>query len=239
MIKRILSLTIALLAVTSIVKAQESGTKIFLAPTISYNSYISVEAPEGNLANYEAVPVSASFADKKLMVGFEGGIMAGPLRVSVGGGFNTSNTPGRAELPGTATYSSYGDIPNYRAVASSHSVQYTVSVGGDFCFSVGQNLKPFIGLRARGSYGNNQKEYDEVTSMGKSTVEAWNIGGAIDFGGDYIFAGGLFVGVQFDLFSYTYGGISYIPQPGLAKLSAENCNIGVLSSPTLKIGICF
>ena len=46
---------------------------VTLAATVGYNSYASVQALPGLENQYEASALSTNWADKKLMVGFEGG----------------------------------------------------------------------------------------------------------------------------------------------------------------------
>jgi len=230
--KKLISATVAILFATIGTATAQSGP--FLSATVSYNSYLSVEAPYGNNDYYKGAEVaSPSWTDKALMVGFEGGVyVSSALRMLVGGGFN------RTVAPGHDSYPSDGDIPSYGQTPSKASTNYTAFLGGDMCFG-SQNAKPFVGVRARGAYGNNEMKYNSVESMGKSTAETWTIGGAIVFGADYMFQGGLILGCQFDLFSFSYSAVRYKPQPGLATNAAHCHNFGAIAAPTIRIGFNF
>ena len=234
-IKRFLSaLSVVLFMATATVSAQEKPW--FISATLGYNSYLTVTAPYGNYSYYEgAVAASPSWSDKKLMVGFEGGYYISPaIRALLGGGYSRTDNPGKAEYNGTSD----GVVPSYGVSPSQSSTNITAFVGADYIFG-SNSVKPYVGIRGRGSYGYNEIKYDSSESMGKSVAEAWTYGGAIVFGADYIFSGGLILGCQFDLFSYTYGAVQYKPQPGLASNSNSCHNFGAIAAPTIRIGFNF
>lgn len=237
------------------VHAQECGKKDFtpkkgdftLAVTVGYNSYASVTALPGTLANYEAAALSTNWSDKKLMVGFEAGWFVSDLwKLNLGGGLNFTNNPGYSAVPGTmdenaSAEENMGEIPGYRAVANAQSLSYNVFAGIDRYFKVRNvpNLMWYTGLRVGMAYAQNQMKYDESTSMGKSVGESWNLRASVTMGIDYFVLPAMYVGAQFDPFAYTYNMTTYKPQEGLGNLDADSHNFGFLAAPTFKIGFKF
>ena len=193
---------------------------ITLAATVGYNSYASVNALPGTLANYEAAVLSTNWADKKLMVGFEADWFFKDLwKLNLGGGLNFTNNPGYSAVPGTmdeaaSAEDNMGEIPGYRAVADASSFSYNVFVGVDRYFEMKKvpNLMWYTGLRVGMAYAQNQMKYDESEIMGKSVGETWNLRGSITFGVDYFVLPAMYIGAQIDPFSYTYNMTSYKPR---------------------------
>ena len=73
-----------------------------IAATVGYNSYASVTALPGILANYEAAGLSTDWPEKKLKVGAEGGRSFNGLRkLNLGGGLSFTNNSGYSAAPGT------------------------------------------------------------------------------------------------------------------------------------------
>ena len=116
-----------------------------VAATVGYNSYTSVTAPSGLLTDYVVRALSTNWADKKLMVGFEGGwFFKDQWKLNLGGGVSFTNNPGYPAVPGTIDDSNknnsadenMGEIPNYRAVADAQSFAYNVSAGVDRYFNL-------------------------------------------------------------------------------------------------------
>jgi hypothetical protein len=221
-----------------------------VAATIGYNSYAKINAPEGTATDYEVQALSTDWTDKKLMVGFEAGWFFKDLwKLSLGGGFNSSHGPGHTSVPGTiddtnrdnSVEENMGEIPNYRAVASTQTLSYDVVAGIDRYHNMPsvKNMMWYFGLRVGFNYAESEAKYDEETSMGKSVAEAWNLRGAIAFGIDYYVLPSMFVGASIDPVSYTYCMTSLKPQPGLSRLSSDSHNIGVMAAPTIKIGFRF
>ena len=202
-----------------------------VAATVGYNSYTNVTAPSGLLTDYEVRALSTNWADKKLMVGFEGGwFFKDQWKLNLGGGTIDENTE-----------AGDGSIPNYRAVADAQSFAYNVSAGVDRYFNIKRvpNLMWYTGIRVGFAYGENEMKYDEETSMGKSIAESWNLRGALTIGVDYFVLPALYIGAQIDPFAYTYNKTTYNPQAGLGDLSADSHNYSVLAAPTFKIGFKF
>lgn len=218
-----------------------------LAATVGYNSYASVTALPGTMANYEAAALSTNWSDKKLMVGFEAGWFFNDLwKLNLGGGLNFTNNPGYSAVPGTmdenaSAEENMGEIPGYRAVADAQTFSYNVFAGVDRYFKMKKvpNLMWYTGLRVGMAYAQNQMKYDEYVSMGKSVGETWNLRGAITMGVDYFVLPALYVGAQIDPFAYTYNMTTYKPQEGLSNLDADSHNFSLLSAPTLKVGFKF
>lgn len=217
-----------------------------VAATVGYNSYASVTALQGSLANYEAAAISTNWSDKKLMVGVEAGWFFKDLwKLNLGGGMNFTNNPGYSAVPGTMTpdasvEDNLGEIPGYRAVADAQTFTYNVFVGIDRYFKTSNtNMMWYTGLRAGMAYAQNQQKYDEYTSMGKSIGESWNLRGAVTVGIDYFVLPSMYVGAQVDPFAYTYNMTSYKPQEGLSNLDADSHNFSLLAAPTIKVGFKF
>ena len=226
---------------------QEVGPKkgdLTVAATVSYNSYTSLNAPAGNLTDYNLQAVSTNWNDKKLMVGFEGGWFFSDLwKLTLGGGLSITSNPGYAPVLGTIdeTYEKGdGSIPNYGAVANQSNMQFNVFTGVDRYFKTKVcGLMPYVGVRVGYAYGQNTAVADDETWMGKSVGESFNVRGAATVGVDYFLTEGIFVGAQVDPFAYTYNKSTYKPQEGLGNLSANSHNFSVLAAPTLKVGFKF
>ena len=226
---------------------QEVGPKkgdLTVAATVSYNSYTSLNAPAGNLTDYNLQAVSTNWNDKKLMVGIEGGWFFKDLRkLTLGGGLSITSNPGYAPVPGTIDENyekGDGSIPNYGAVANQSDIQFNVFTGVDRYFKTKVcGLMPYVGVRVGYAYGQNTALADDETWMGKSVGESFNIRGAATVGVDYFLTEGFFVGAQVDPFAYTYNKSTYKPQEGLGNLSANSNNFSVLAAPTIKVGFKF
>ena len=226
---------------------QEVGPKkgdLTVAATVSYNSYTSLNAPAGNLTDYNLQAVSTNWNDKKLMVGIEGGWFFKDLwKLTLGGGLSITSNPGYAPVPGTIDENyekGDGSIPNYGAVANQSDIQFNVFTGVDRYFKTKVcGLMPYVGVRVGYAYGQNTALADDETWMGKSVGESFNIRGAATVGVDYFLTEGIFVGAQVDPFAYTYNKSTYKPQEGLSNLSANSNNFSVLAAPTIKVGFKF
>ena len=226
---------------------QEVGPKkgdLTVAATVSYNSYTSLNAPAGNLTDYNLQAVSTNWNDKKLMVGIEGGWFFKDLWIlTLGGGLSITSNPGYAPVPGTIDENyekGDGSIPNYGAVANQSDIQFNVFTGVDRYFKTKVcGLMPYVGVRVGYAYGQNTALADDETWMGKSVGESFNIRGAATVGVDYFLTEGFFVGAQVDPFAYTYNKSTYKPQEGLGNLSANSNNFSVLAAPTIKVGFKF
>ena len=217
---------------------------ITVAATVSYNSYTSLNAPAGNLKDYNLQAVSTNWNDKQLMVGIEGGWFFKDLwKLTLGGGLSITSNPGYAPVPGTADSSSEpgdGSIPNYGAVASQSDIQFNVFTGVDRYFNTKvTGLMPYVGIRVGYAYGRNSAFADDETWMGKSIAESFNIRGAATIGVDYFLTEAFFVGAQVDPFAYTYNMSTYKPQAGLGNLEADSHNFSIMAAPTLKVGFKF
>jgi outer membrane protein W len=226
---------------------QEVGPKkgdLTVAATVSYNSYTSLNAPAGNLTDYNLQAVSTNWNDKKLMVGIEGGWFFKDLwKLTLGGGLSITSNPGYAPVPGTIDENyekGDGSIPNYGAVANQSDIRFNVFTGVDRYFKTKVcGLMPYVGVRVGYAYGQNTALADDETWMGKSVGESFNIRGAATVGVDYFLTEGFFVGAQVDPFAYTYNKSTYKPQEGLGNLSANSNNFSVLAAPTIKVGFKF
>ena len=226
--------------------AQEGPKKgdFTVAATVSYNSYTSLNAPAGNLKDYNIQAVSTNWNDKQLMVGLEGGWFFSDLwKLALGGGLSITSNPGYAPVLGTIDVSyepGDGSIPNYGAVASQSSIQFNVFTGVDRYFKTSvAGLMPYAGVRLGYAYGRNSANADDETWMGTSIAESFNIRGALTAGVDYYLTEAFFIGAQVDPFAYTYNMSTLKPQAGLGNLSANSHNFSLLAAPTIKIGFKF
>ena len=216
---------------------------VTIAVTAGYNSYTSLDAPAGNLTDYNLQAVSTNWTDKKLMLGIEGGWFFKDMwKATLGGGLSITSNPGYAAVPGTAGSGEVGgaSIPGYDAVASESDIQFNVFAGVDRYFnSKVAGLMPYVGTHIGYAYGRNSAFADSEEYVGTSIAESFNIRGAITVGVDYYFNEVIFVGAQIDGFAYTYNMSTYKPQAGLGNLSADSHNFSVLAAPTLKVGFKF
>ena len=222
---------LSLLAFVGTAVAQDNKP-LYLGVTVGYNSFLSANAAKIPAGAEAEAPV---WTDKAAILGFEAGAYLSPaMRMLVGGGFNRSETPGHS----ADYFTGYAETPNRT------NMNYTAFVGADFCIDAGSNVKPFVGLRGRGAYCLNTLKYKfdnaaTVAGSEKKYAETWNIGGAVVFGADYMFDGGLIIGCQFDLVSYTYAAVQYKQTAGYKPNVGQSNNIGFISSPTLRVGFNF
>ena len=247
--KLILSAVLPVLCLTTVAAQtaeQDNSPKkgdVTLAVTAGYTANTTVTAQPGNLTTYEVTPIT----DLRFALGVEGGwFVADRWKLSLGGAVNFLNNPGYSEVPGTVDESAgiednLGEIPNYRAVADAQTFSYNVALGFDRYFGVKgvKNMMLYTGLRVGFAYGQNQKKYDEWTSMGKSIAETSSLRGAWTFGVDYYMFPNMFIGVSIDPVSYTYNITTYVPQEGLGNLSADSHKISAFARPTLRVGFKF
>lgn len=251
MIKKLLILTVASLLGFTAYCQNSTGDNgpvkgdVTLSATLGYNSYIGKNAPSGLLNSYENAALSTDWFESKLMVGIEGQwFFSKNWALRLGGGLGFTGNPGYAAKPGTIGPDSEvgdGSIPDYRAVGSGQSLKYNVYTGIDRYFQSKKvtNLYFHTGIQVGLAYGSNQVKFDEETSMGKSTGEAFNVRGALNFGIDYYVLPGMFIGLEVSPLAYTYNMTTIKPQSGLSALSADSHNFAFLSAPTIKIGFRF
>ena len=237
--RRLLSVAVlSLLAFAGTAVAQDKP--LYLGVTVGYNSFLNADASR-SYDGFAAEAESPNWTDKGAVLGFEAGAYLSPeLRLLLGGGFNRTYKPGHAATPGVSD----ALIPSYGETPDRIFMNYSAFVGGDFCINMGSSAKPFVGLRGRGTYGRNEVKYKfdaaaEIEHSSKAIAETWNIGGAVVFGADYVFNGGLIIGCQFDLFSYTYAAVQYKDQPGIKPNVGQCSSIGFIASPTLRVGFNF
>lgn len=244
-IKRIISIVaLSTFSVLAIAQTAEKPVRLGIAVTAGASSYMNVAALEGTLASYETQALSVDWTDKGAAFGFEGSIVIKQnWKLDLGGTFTAGLNPGRPEYTGAIQGSIFepGDIPSYRAVATQSKMKYLAYLAASYYFTIPAvpALKPYVGLKASGSYAQNQKVYDEIDSMGVSVGETVAISGSVLLGVDYYITNNLFVGVGIDAARYTYGLTNYRPQEGLATLQADTHHMSALACPTLKIGILF
>ena len=249
MIKKLIVLTCAAMLGISAFAQEGNGPKKgdwTLSATVGYNSYVGNNAPTVTTSEmYEIAALSTDWFENKLMVGVEGSwFFSDKWSWRLGGGLGFTNNPGYSEVTGTFDENDSepaGNIPTYRAVADGQTFKYNVYTGVDRHIQHKnlQNLYFHVGVHAGFAYGLNQILYNEEKSMGKSIGEAFNIRGAVNTGVSYYVLPGMFLGVEVNAFQYTYNMTTIKPPEGLANLSADSHNFGVLAAPTLKIGFKF
>lgn len=247
--KRLLLAVIPMACLAVSMQAEDNAPQkgdFTVAATLGYNSYTSINALSGTLGSYEATAIATNWADKKIMVGFEGGwFVSDAWKLTLGGGLNFTKNPGYTGVPGTwdsgSAEDNMGNIPDYRAIADASSFSYNVFAGADRYFAVSKvsNLFWYAGGRVGMAYAQNQMKYDEPESMGKSVAETWNLRVAGTMGIDYFVLPSMFVGVQIDPVCYTYNMTTYKPQEGLSNLDADSHSFSFLAAPTIKIGFKF
>ena len=231
---------LSVLAMAGTVVAQDNP--IYLGVTLGYNNFLNANA--ANIPN-AAEAASPSWTDKGTVLGFEAGAYLAPeLRVIVGGGFNRTVKPGHAYT--AAIYDNSGNllVPGYAETPNRTNMNYMFFAGGDFCPNMNGNVRPYGGVRVRSAYCLNTEKYKfdkaaTIEGSEKKFAETWNLGGAIVFGADYSFSGGLIVGCQFDLFSYTYAAVQYKSQSGVKPNVGRCSSIGFIAAPTLRVGFNF
>lgn len=248
MIKRLFILTVALTWSIATYSQEGNGPvkKDFtVSGTIGYNSYVGKNAPSGLENSYQNAAVGTDWFDSKLMIGIEGKwFFSNAWALRLGGGLGFTNNPGYTAKPGTVDEDSEpgdGSVPDYRAVGDGQNLKYNVYTGIDRYFQSKKvsNLYFYTGAQVGFAYGLNQVKFDEETSMGKSTGEAFNIRAALNCGVEYYVLPAMFIGLEVSPFAYTYNMTTIKPQAGLSNLSADSHNFAFLAAPTLKIGFKF
>lgn len=225
----------------------EKKARLTLAVTAGANTGAAITAPAGTLATYGIEAPSANWMNKGLSFGVEGGILIGKhWRLNIGGGFNFATNPNYSEVPGTAdpnatAEENWGEVPNYSAVDLQQSIAYTAFFGTDYIFDIPAvpALKPYMGIRFSGAYACNQKVADTPLAMGSSVAESFALRASLMTGADYYITDAFFIGIGFDIASYTYSVNVIKPQQGLGALGADSHNIGAFAQPQLKIGVRF
>lgn len=124
--------------------------------------------------------LSVNWTDKMPAFGAEASILINDRwKADLGGMFQFSYNPGYLGVPGTAendyNYSA-GDLPAYRAVPADQQVAYVLYLAGSYCFKIPAipAMRPYCGLRFSFAYANDQKKYDELSSMGISSAETFS-----------------------------------------------------------------
>ena len=248
--KLIISAVLPILCLTTVMAqspAQQDNTPkkgdVTLAVSSGFTTSTNISAYDGNQAVYSV----QSMTDKAFSLNVEGGWFVGDRwKLFLGGGMNFTNNPGYPSVPGTMDESAsiednVGEVPSYRAVADAQSIQYGVTIGIDRYYGVKgvKNLMLYTGLRFGFLYGQNQQLYSEWTAMGKSVAETSNARAAFTFGAEYYVLPGMFVGISIDPFCYNYNVTTYVPQEGLANLSADSHSFGAFAAPTIRLGFKF
>lgn len=215
------------------------------AVTVGANGYASAAALDSSLPSYEMEAVSLNWTNKMPAFGAEASLLINDRwKTDLGGMFQFSYNPGYMEVPGTAENAydySPGDLPSYRAVPADQQVAYVVYLAGSYCFKIPAvpAMRPYLGLRFSFAYANDQKKYDELSSMGISSAENFSMGVSCVGGVDYFLASNFFIGASLDLVRYVYGVTKYRPQDGLAPLAGDTHNLGAIGAPRIKIGFQF
>ena len=220
---------------------------VTLAATVGYNSYASVQALPGLENQYEASALSTNWADKKLMVGFEGGwFFSDSWKLDWGGGLNFTNHPGYSAVPGTADAAgagedTTGEIPGYRAVADAYSFSYNVFAGVDRCYRLKKvpDLMLYTGVRVGFALRPERTEVRRTRVDGQ--IDRRDVEPAC---GHHV-RRGLFP--HADVLRGHCGRSVLLhlqhddlqPQEGLGALGADSHNYSFLAAPTLKVGFRF
>lgn len=233
--KKLLSIAVlSLLAFVETVGAQDKP--FYLGVTLGYNSFLSIDA--SNSTSGHAVAASPCWTDKGAVLGIEAGTYLSPnMRLIVGGGFNRTVNPAHAATYGAPA----AGIPSYAEEPNRTNMNYAALIGGDFCIG-SENVKPYVGVRGRGTYGFSKVKYiyDQAVIYNDHMIaETWNIGGAVVLGADCIVSGSLILGCQFDLLSYTYAAVRYKQEPGLKPNEGRCSSLGFIASPMLRVGFNF
>ena len=247
-IKFIAVVAVALMGITANAQSEpDKGTHLTVAVTAGSNSALGVSAMPGAQAVYSTEVTSLNWMNKGLSFGLEAGLNLGlNWRIVLGGGFNMTAVPGSPAVIGTADPSwslddNWGEVPTYSSVPTQQSMSYLAYTGADYRFKIEAlpALRPYAGIRVMGSYSSDSKLSDDEYAMGRSIAESYALKGALVGGADFYVANGLFVGIAFDLFNYTYGMTAYKPQEGLGSLKAAVHNFGGFACPTIKVGVQF
>ena len=243
-INRIFTIAAAMLITVGAFAQEQQGrikpVRLGVSVTVGSNAYAGISALPGTLASYESAALSTNWMDKAPAFGIEGSmIICDRWKLDLGGAFNFGFNPGYPGVEGTG--SDYGDIPTYEPVALQQNISYLVYLAGSYYFRIPAipALRPSIGLRASGSYANNQKLAASEDWLGGSVGETFTLGASVIAGIDYYFSQHFFVGMGVDLFRYVYGVTAQRPQEGLGVLGADNHNFGFLGAPKIKIGFVF
>jgi len=155
-----------------------------VAATVGYNSYTNVTAPSGLLTDYEVRALSTNWADKKLMVGFEGGwFFKDQWKLNLGGGVSFTNNPGYPAVPGTIdgirVGFAYGEnemkydeeTSMGKSIAESWNLRGALTIGVDYfvlpALYIGAQIDPF-------AYTYNKTTYNPQAGLGDLSADSHN-----------------------------------------------------------------
>ena len=216
-----------------------SRNDFMLSVNVGVGSYINQPSPSPNSGEYSlSAPMNIGFG-KGPILDVEGRwMMANKWALKLAGGFGYSYNPDYNEVTGTGYEE--GDVPTYRAVPSSSSMQYSAGLGFEYYLSIRNNFYFRIGPEFGYAYGRTTVNgVDDDTYLGASIGEAYAFRGAIVCGLDYFFAESFLVGIDIRPAAYNYSVHSIRPQVGLGLLSSDSHQVTALAQPTIKIGYRF
>lgn len=255
MIKKIITfaITALLVSVNGYSQVKDNAPKkgdFMLSASLGYNNYIQVTAPTQGAKSYSGVAMNTNWFDKGVTTGIEGTyFVSNSIALRLSGGFGFAYAPGYDARPGTwednnlpGTEGNNNDIfiPDYNAVGRSNTMSYNVAVGFNKYKNLGvKNLFLTLGATVGFSYGQQTAIFAEDFAMGRTVGESYSTRVAFNMGVEYFFLPAMYVGLEVSPVSYIYHVSSIRPEDGLATLSADSHNLGVLAAPTLKIGFKF
>lgn len=218
--------------------------KVSLAATRVYNNQLSTQLadPQGSL-----VRVDAPFAEGKnnVYLGLEAGwYVSNTWRLNLTAGFNFSKNPGYTKKTGVpaAGQGLPPTTPEFATVPERHSLGFAITVGGDRFFHTEYlpNLVWYVGGRLGYSFVNEGYNADEAFNMGPSHAETFRLRVAAAAGADYyLIPEKLFVGVQVDPLSYSYGVYTAKSRPSVGARSSDTHHFNFLGGPNYNVDFSF
>lgn len=255
MVKKILS-AVAFLSVAffGTVQAQvpsyETGAgpekgNVLLSVNFGVGSFISQSAPLPNLASYDLSAPMQNWFDQKPILNVEGRwFVSEKWALKLTGGFAYNYNPGYLEVPGNVNGTGIvdvGNLPTYNAVSNSSNVQFSVGVGAERYWKIGDSERLYF--RAGGelgwAYGRASATADNEAYAGLSIGEAYALRVAPVTGFDYFIGKALFVGIDVRPVAYQYSVYNIRPQAGIKMMSADSHSFSFISQPMIKFGIRF
>ena len=218
--------------------------KVSLAATRVYNNQLSASIVS---PNKDKVDHYAPIAEGKneAFLGLEAGwYVSNTWRLNLSAGFSFYKNPTYVKKEGVPSPGGQlpPTVPEYSTIAEQHNLGFAVNVGGDRFFHTEYlpNLVWYVGPRVGFSYVGSGYNKDEAFNYGPSQSESYRFRIAAAAGADYyLIPEKLFVGVQVDPLSYTYGVYTVKPRPSLGARSADVHGFHFLGGPNYNVDFSF
>ena len=218
--------------------------KVSIAATRVYNNQLSTQLIDPSSSS---VTVTAPFAEGKndaflaLEVGW---YVSDSWRLNLTTGFNFSKNPGYTKKEGVDSPINGlpATVPEFTTIPERHSMGLAVTLGSDRFFHTEYlpNLVWFVGGRFGYSFVHEGYNKNEALNYGPAQAQTFRFRVAAAVGADYyLIPEKLFVGVQVDPLSYSYGVYTAKSRPSVGARSADTHHFNFLGGPNYNVDLSF